>query len=52
MTLYPGSTPTFFSYCANGHVWMTGDGHCFSEEVSGDTGGSADASEYPRERLE
>jgi hypothetical protein len=20
------------SYCANGHVWMTGDSHCFSEE--------------------
>jgi hypothetical protein len=20
------------SYCANEHVWMTGDSHCFSEE--------------------
>jgi hypothetical protein len=45
MTLYVweqcGSTPTFFfqlsSYCANGHMWMTGDSHCFSEEEEDDT---------------
>jgi hypothetical protein len=36
-----GSTLTFLfrlsSYCANGHLQMTGDSHCFSEEEEEDT---------------
>jgi hypothetical protein len=26
------TTNLVVTYCANGHVWMTGDSHCFSEE--------------------
>jgi hypothetical protein len=34
------------------HIWITHTLTWLMVKVSGDTGGSADASEYPRERLE
>jgi hypothetical protein len=36
----------------NGEPDVEGNGSTASLHLSGDTGGSADASEYPRERLE